>query len=125
MIGAFIQSLLGDVGRAVFAFYEAYSLYINGIIILYGLSVFMAHRCFNAIFEALKKEMKLDDKKKIGKEKLSTMIDQTVFDWDALNRTAWFPFIALPGKITIHLKNKVNIQKAFSKENLLVLLKKK
>jgi len=125
MIGAFIQSLLGDVGRAIFAVYEAYSLYINGFIILYGLCVFMAHRSFKEIFEALKKEMRFDDKQKIGKKKLSAMIDKTKFDWDALNHAAWFPFIALPGKIIIHPKSKINIQKAFSKDNLLILLQEK
>ncbi len=125
MIGAFIQSLLGEFGRAIYAFYQAYSLYINGFIILYGLSVFLAHRSFYTIFEAIKKEIKFDDKKKMGNEKLSVMIEKTKFDWDALCKTAWFPFIALPGKITIHLRNKANIQKAFSKENLLVLLQKK
>lgn len=125
MIGAFIQNLLGGFGRAIYAFYQAYSLYINGFIILYGLSVFMAHRSFYAIFEAIKKEIKFDDKKKMGDRKLSAVIEKTKFDWDALCKTAWFPFISLPGKIMIHFKNKANLQKAFSTENLLTLLKGK
>ena len=124
MIGPFIQSLLGEIGRAIYAFYLEYSLYINGFIILYGLSVFLAHRCFDAIFEAIKKEIKFDDKKKMGDEKLSAMIEKIKFDWNALCKTTWFPFIALPGKIMIHLKSKSNLQKAFSQENLLILLEK-
>ena len=124
MIGAFIQSLLGGIGRAIYAFYLEYSLYINGFIILYGLSVFLAHRCFYAILERIKKDIKFDSEKKVGKEKLLTMIERTPLDWNSLSHADWFPFIALPGKIMIHLKSKSNLQKAFSQENLLILLEK-
>jgi hypothetical protein len=124
MIGAFIQNLLGEIGRAIYAFYLEYSLYINGFIILYGLSVFLAHRCFYATLENIKNEIKFDDDKKAGKDKLSTMIERTPLDWNSISHADWFPFIALPGKIIIHFKSRSNLQKAFSKENLMILLEK-
>jgi len=123
MVGAFIQSMLGDVGRALYAFYQTYSLYINGAVILYGLCVFFAHRSFYAVLEAIKKDLKIDEKKEMGKEKLAAVIRSTAFDWNSLSRAAWFPFIALPGKVAIHFKNRANLEKIFSVENLLVLLK--
>jgi hypothetical protein len=125
MIGAFIESMLGGVGRAIFHFYQEYSLFINGFIILYGLCVFFAHRSFNAVLDAIKKELKIDQQKETGKEKVTVLIRNTVFDWSSLSRVAWFPFIAIPGKIMIHWKNESNLRKAFSVENLLVLLTEK
>lgn len=125
MIGAFIESMLGGVGRAIFHFYQEYSLFINGFIILYGLCVFFAHRSFYAILDAIKKGLKIDQQEETGKEKVAVLIRNTVFDWDTLSHAAWFPFIAIPGKIMIHWKNKSNLRKVFSVENLLVLLTEK
>lgn len=125
MIGALIGSMLGEFGRAISSFYQANSLYINGFIILYGLCVFFAHRSFYAIYEGIKKELKIDSEKKIGKEKLSVIIQKAEFHWDKLKNEYWFPFIAIPGKITLHFKTKATLQKVFSLKNLVILLTEK
>jgi len=125
MISAFIESMLGGLGRVLYSLYAANSLYINGFIILYGICVFFAHRSFNTIFTAIKKELKIEKRKKMGTEKLSTLLKKTMLPWDDLSHASWFPFIAIPGKIMIHFCSKSNLQKIFSMENLLVLLKEK
>ncbi|MHB8807582.1 MAG: hypothetical protein ACYC59_08380 [Anaerolineaceae bacterium] len=125
MIGAFIESMLGGLGRALYSFYAANSLYINGFIILYGLCVFFAHRGFYAVFAEIKKELKIDKEKEIGKEKLSVLIQNTEFQWDVLKKKDWFPCIAIPGKIALHFKTEATLQKIFSLKNLLILLAEK
>ncbi|RJQ39293.1 MAG: hypothetical protein C4545_10715 [Anaerolineaceae bacterium] len=122
MIRAFIESLLGEFGRAVYFFYQENSLFINGFIILYGLCVFFAHRSFYAAYEEIKKELKIENDKVIGKEKLTTLIQNTEFQWDLLKTKYWFPCIAIPGKIALHCKTKATLQKIFSPNNLLILL---
>lgn len=86
---------------------------------------FFAHRSFYAVLDAIKKGLKIDQQKETGKEKVAVLIRNTVFDWDTLSHAAWFPFIAIPGKIMIHRKNESNLRKVFSVENLLVLLTEK
>jgi hypothetical protein len=119
MIGAFIESMLGGLGRARYSFYAANSLYINGFIILYGLCVFFSHRGFYAVFAEINKE------KEIGKEKLSVLIQNTEFQWAVLKKKYWFPCIAIPGKIALHFKTEATLQKIFSLKNLLLLLAEK
>jgi len=125
MVGAFIESMLGEFGRAIFSFYLTNSIYINGFIILYGLCVYFAHRSFDAVFEAIKKELKINQEKKIGKEKLSVLVQATEFPWDMLKNQYWFPLIAIPGKMVLHLKTKATLQKIFSLKNLVILLTEK
>ena len=122
MIGPFIESLLGSVGRAIYHVYERYSLYINGFIILYGLCVFLAHRSFYKTLEEIKKELGIDLQTGIRKAKLSGIIRHADLQWETLSRATQFPFIAIPGKIVIHIKNKNNLEKIFSTRNLLILL---
>jgi hypothetical protein len=119
MIGAFIESMLGGLGRALYSFYAANSLYINGFIILYGLCVFFSHRGFYAVFAEINKE------KEIGKEKLSVLIQNTEFQWAVLKKKYWFPCTAIPGKIALHFKTEATLQKIFSLKNLLLLLAEK
>lgn len=124
MIRAFIESLMGSFGRAIFRIYEQYSLVINGLIILYALSVFLAHQTFRSMFNEIVKQLPLEDGKEIGKEKLKALIDQSELDWKAILKAAWFPFIAIPGKIAIHFKSEANSRRIFCKDNLMTLLSK-
>jgi len=122
MIRAFIESLLGNAGRAIFNFYEENSLVINGIIIFYGLCVYLAHQAFHAMLKKIKHQLDFKEGKEMGKEKLGTIIDRSELNWDDIKKAAWFPLIAIQGKIAIHLKNKANLQKIFSRGNLVILL---
>lgn len=120
MIRAFIESLLGEFGRMLAGFYEKNSLLINGIILLYGLSVYLAHLGFQAVYMQIVSELKIE--KKIGKEKLITLLQNSELDWQKLQKVHWFPFIALPGKIVIHYKSKATLQKMFTPSNLAALI---
>jgi len=120
MIRAFIESLLGEVGRALAGFYEKNSLLINGIILLYGLSVYLAHLGFQAVYLQIVSDLKIE--KKMGKEKLIALLQNSELDWQKLQKVYWFPFIALPGKIVIHYKSKATLQKMFTTGNLTALI---
>lgn len=120
MIRAFIESLLGEFGRMLAGFYEKNSLLINGIILLYGLSVYLAHLGFQAVYMQIVSELKIE--KKIGKEKLITLLKNSELDWQKLQKVHWFPFIALPGKIVIHYKSKATLKKMFTTSNLAALI---
>lgn len=120
MIRAFIESLLGEMGRALAGFYEQNSLLINGIILLYALSVYLAHLGFQAVYMQIVSELKIE--KEMGKEKLTALLQRTELDWQKLQKVHWFPFIALSGKIIIHYKSKATLQKIFTTSNLLALV---
>jgi len=124
MIRAFLEALMGSVGRAIYKVYEQYSFIINGLIVLYALSVFLAHQTFHSTLKEIKNQFQTEEGKEIGNEKLAGLIDKSDLDWKTIMKNAWFPFIAIPGKIAIHFKNEANVQKIFSKDNLMILLSK-
>lgn len=120
MIFAFIRSLLGEFGRAILDFYIENSLLINSIIVVYGICVVFAHRSYTLTLEKIKSILGVENKE-IGSEKIKKMIDKSKMDWEEVHSVSRFPFIAVPGKIWLQIRNTNTLQQLFSRENLLKL----
>jgi len=53
MVLAYIQVLLGEIGRALLSFYNHYSLIINGIVILYAVFILKAHQNLRSVIHSM------------------------------------------------------------------------
>lgn len=119
MIFAFIRSLLGEFGRAILDFYIENSLLINSIIVVYGICVVFAHRSYTLTLEKIKNILGVENE--IGSEKINKLIDKSKMDWEEVHSVSRFPFIAIPGRIWLQIRNTDTLQRLFSHENLLKL----
>jgi len=76
------------------------------------------------MFKEIRKQLQLEEGREMGNKKMTGLIDRSDLDWKTIMKKTWFPFVAIPGKIAIHFKNEANVQRIFSKDNLMVLLSK-
>ncbi|MEN4040878.1 MAG: hypothetical protein ROW39_00930 [Anaerolineaceae bacterium] len=109
MIRAYIESLLGEWGRALLSFYDQYSLAINLVIVIYGLCIVLSwvnlkhirKSLIISISEQLRKRAALSGTS-LSKKDLSAL----PIPWEDAIQRSRFPFIAaqnalVPRRLTI------------------------
>jgi len=119
MIYAFIRNYIGGFGRALMDFYVANSLVINGLILVYALLVFLAHRNYLYVIERIIVELgliKQGEKNKLLRKVNSA--DLTKLQWDKVRKNIWFPFISEPKKWTFRLFSAEYLSSEFSLETI-------
>ena len=119
MVYAFIRNYIGGFGRALMDFYVANSLVINGLILVYALLVFLAHRNYFYAIERIIVELgliKQGEKNKLVRKVNST--DLSNLQWDKVRKNIWFPFISEPKKWTFKFFSADYLRSEFSQETI-------
>jgi hypothetical protein len=125
MIYAFIRGYIGGFGRALMDFYIAHSFVINGIVLVYGLLVYLAHisylKAYRFVLEKLGVDLTPMEKNKPAK--IPTRPDFSQLDWHEIGRTYWFPLIAAPRSLWVTLKTQAVLEHYFGEAQITELFK--
>ena len=116
MILTIARSYIGSFGRTLMDTYIANSFFINMVILLYALIVYVAQRNYlfvlHKFFTHLNLIKELDEKnillRKINKS------DYKNFSWTQLRKRVWFPLIAAPGKWTFRICTTKYLEEEFT-----------
>ena len=128
MIYAFIRATLGPIGVAVLDFYIANSLWINGLVLLYGLLVVLAQRSFERSCQTLVGDLQSQYgqqfQQKSPKSVLNTLKKISI-PWDRALGSSSFPLMTPPGSIRIYPKSLRTFQRFLPLEKLAELVSMK
>lgn len=121
MVRSLIESLLGNVGTSILNFYEANSLWINGIILLYGIVILLSWSNYKSIRRSLilsvveqlcqKSEAEL-------REPVGRLLNGLVIPWDGTLQRTWFPLVAEQTAFLPRRLNLERLKKMISPEDL-------
>jgi hypothetical protein len=109
MFRAIIESVLGEWGRAVLYFYDEYSLWINLVVVIYGMWVVLSwvnlknirKPLISSIADQLRSRPEIESKT-LSKKQLNSL----VIPWESAVRKSRFPYVArqnafLPRRMTV------------------------
>ncbi|MEI7990179.1 MAG: hypothetical protein WCI88_14180 [Chloroflexota bacterium] len=119
MIYIVVRSFLGPGGTALLDLYLKYSLYINGIILLYVLLLVISRRNYLTISNLLIQD--LNNKIPFNKDEqiqIRTMLGKIQIPWDDYIKATLFPFITPPKGWIFHLKTVQSLQRLYPPERL-------
>jgi hypothetical protein len=121
MIDAIIRSTLGGIGRAILDFYIANSLYINTLVLCYGLIVVLALQSYTRGLLQIKIEVEKSGKKlfKYSLRELQKSLNSSSFPWMQVQQSFWFPLITSPRRFLVFPKNVNSMKKIFTPERLI------
>ena len=126
MIYEFIRATLGTFGDVLLDFYIANDIWINGLVLLYGLLVVLARHSFNLgqqlILSSLQSQIGREFRQKNSGAILKTL-KNTNIPWEVALKRSSFPFMTPPGSIRIYWKNLNTFQRFLPPEKLAELLK--
>jgi hypothetical protein len=121
MIDGFIRATLGPVGVTVLDFYIANSLWINGLVLLYGLLVVLARRSFELSRQSLINSLQNQYGPRFEQRKpeaVLRILKKLSIPWKDALVSSSFPFITPPGSIRIFPKRLATLQKLLPLETL-------
>jgi hypothetical protein len=126
MIFIFIRSTIGTFGNALLDFYIANSIWINGLVLLYGLLVVFSRHSFNLSQQLLLSSLQSRYGGELDKKRPASVLNilkKANIPWEEALRRTSIPFMTPPGSIRIYPKNLETFQKFVSLEKLAELLK--
>ena len=126
MINAFIRSMLGTWGNLALDFYLKNEVWINSLVLLYGLCIFLARASYHRSAQFLSSWFQEKYGKNAGAKvqgKLVQLIENGEIPWDLTKKTFWFPLITPPNRFVPFIKNQQTLQKLFNKETLQGILR--
>lgn len=122
MLNFLVRSTLGSWGSLLLDFYLANSMWINGIILFLVLLNVLGRRTYEAILACLQAQL-LEAGVELRKAKNTAMmqryLDKGGIRWEELSTRGWFPFVSVPGKFLMVVKNPANLEKIYSAECLM------
>lgn len=121
MIRAFIESILGTWGVSVLNFYETNSLYINSVVVIYGMFIVLSWTNLVNIRKALVYEMVMQMKEhpKINrKSKVKQVLQEISIPWEATIAKVRFPFVAQQASLWPKRLNLENVRSLLNDEEL-------
>ena len=127
MIYAFIRGMLGKSGDIILDFYITNSIWINALVLLYGVLVVLARRSFNLCEQLLVSSIQSRYSRHFERKKTSSILKTLKgvhMPWEQALKTSSFPFMSPPGSIRIYPKNLRTLQKLLPLERLAELLTK-
>ena len=126
MIYAIIRSTLGGIGRAILDFYIANNLYINTLVLCYGLIVVLALQSYAMGLRQATTELEKLGKKlyKYSLRGLQKSLNLSSFPWVQVQHSFWFPLITSPRRFLVFPK-KINSMKMIYNPDRLIAEGKK
>ena len=122
MVRAFIEVLLGEVGRNILYFYEEHALIINLLVLTYGCTILMSWLTLTRIYRYLVVEIakQIHTSKTINKESNIKKITSAInIPWDEPVSISKFPFISPRMGLIPVKKSSKNIQTFIDEEELI------
>jgi hypothetical protein len=109
MFRAIIESVLGEWGRAILYFYDEYSLWINLVVVIYGMWVVLSWVNLKNIRKPLISSIadQLRSRPEISSKTLSKkQLNSLVIPWESAVRQSRFPYVArqnaiVPRRVTV------------------------
>jgi hypothetical protein len=127
MIDLFVRSMLGPLLSRVLDFYIQNSLWINSLLMVYIVLIFIGRYNYRKVLEALVQGLKDKYRGSINR-KTATEIERVLNNqgvpWEAGLQNSNNPFITPPGGLTVSIKTLKSLQKFFSIKQLAVILSK-
>ncbi len=117
MIDVIVRSFLGGFGGKVLDFYQANSLLINSLVLLYALLLILSRRAYNQVVFKLTADLLTSHEELFRKKSLKSLhkiITRMDLPWESAISETWFPFLTPPGKLLPYLKNKSSIARLFT-----------
>jgi hypothetical protein len=125
MIDTVVRSFLGGWGQTLLDSYLKYSLWINSIILLYFLALFISQRNYRQtladLLEAIEKSLPNQFHKKTGQE-IARFLKKKEIPWEACLRASHWPLIASPRQLIPRIKNEQTLKKMYPIDSLANLL---
>lgn len=100
MVRAFVEGMLGEVGRQILYFYEANALVINAVVLTYGVLIYASWMNLVRIYRFLIVEMATAAhlSEELNRKKSNKKIREIIgIPWEKAVEQAPFPFIARTG----------------------------
>ena len=125
MIDTVVRSFLGGWGQTLLDSYLKYSLWINSIILLYFLALFISQRNYRQtladLLEAIEKSLPNQFHKKTSQE-IARFLKKKEIPWEACLRASHWPLIASPRQLIPRIKNEQTLKKMYPIDSLANLL---
>lgn len=121
MVRAFIEMLLGEVGRQMLYFYEANACAINSVVLTYGVLMFASWsnlvRIYRFLIVEIAKSVHLaeDLSRKTTKKQV---LDAVEIPWEKAVETSPFPFVARLGGLIPRRKTVETLKIYFDEKEL-------
>ena len=125
MIDTVVRSFLGGWGQTLLDSYLKYSLWINSIILLYFLALFISQRNYRQtladLLEAIEKSL-ADQLHKKTSQDIAKLLKKKEIPWEAGLKASQWPFIASPRQLIPRIKNEQTLKKMYPIDSLANLL---
>jgi len=121
MIGPFTEAILGEVGRAILYFYRDHAIWINSIVLIYGLFMFATWNNLVRIYRYLIVEMAkaAHTSEELNRKKSNKKIRKIIgVPWEKAVTASPFPFIARMGALIPRRKTVENLQLLLDEKDL-------
>ncbi len=121
MVRVFIESMLGTWGVRVLNFYETNSLYINSVVVIYGMVIVLSWSNLVSIRKTLVYEMVMQMKEhsKINrKSKVKQVLQEISIPWEPTIAKVRFPFVARQASLWPKRLNLENVRSLLPDEEL-------
>ena len=118
--------MLGTWGNVVLDFYIENNIWINALVLLYAVLVFLGRASYrrSALFLLKWFQEKYDkDARLKSQSNLIRLIEKEEIPWDLAKESFWFPLITPPNRFVLYNKNQLTLRKLFNKETLVNLLR--
>ncbi len=121
MIGPLIEAMLGKVGRAILYFYRDNTIWINTIVLIYGLFMFATWNNLVRIYRFLIAEMAKATytSEELNRKKSNKKIRKIIgVPWEKAVKASPFPFIARMGALIPRRKTVENLKLLLDEKEL-------
>ncbi len=121
MVRSFIEAMLGEVGRQILYYYEANALWINAIVLIYGVFMFASWQNLVRIYRFLIVEMAKEahTSEELNRKKSNKKIRKIIgVPWEKAVEQSPFPFIARIGDLVPRRNTVENLQGYFDEKDL-------
>jgi hypothetical protein len=118
-----IKGFIGDWGVNAIKFYYDKSLYINGVILLYALLIYICWRNYLTVNSFLVKNITRQIEpniKKWNKSEVTKNIKSIQIPWEEAIKVIKFPFIAKSGKLIPIIASRESVEKLFPVDELIL-----
>ena len=121
MIDFLVRSFLGNWGGRILDFYLEYSLWINGLILLYFLIIVIGRWNYRLVLFSLSSylfsnyESQLTGK---NQNQISSVLRKIDIPWEQGIKASIFPLLTPPGGFRPYLKNEKSLQMLYSNETI-------
>ncbi len=127
MINAVIRSMIGSWGNVLLDQYIANGFWINGLILLYALLVFLSRRNYDNNLRSLITDLQNlygDQIAKKGAGSILAKLKNSPIPWEGSIKVSTIPFLTPPGSFMIYQNNAQNFEKFVPLKTLAELLQK-